>query len=136
MSRRRLAKEATLYGIFGVLTTVVNLATYHGALWAGMSYGYANGVAFVLAISFAYITNKLWVFQSQTEDLKSLLSEIGKFLMARLGTFVFEMAGLWLMIDGLGWNEWLPKYVMTVLVILLNYVLSKWLVFKKNKDIR
>ncbi len=131
MSKKRLAKEATLYGIFGVLTTVVNLATYHLALSAGMSYGYANGVAFILAIAFAYVTNKIWVFQSHTDSLERLLKEIGKFIAARLGTFVFEMVGLWLMIDGLGWNEWLPKYLMTILVILLNYFLSKWMVFKK-----
>lgn len=132
MSRKRLAKEATLYGVFGVLTTVVNLLAYHGAIWMGMAYGYANAIAFILAITFAYITNKIWVFESQTKTLKSLFLEIGKFLIARLGTFVFEMAGLWLMIDGLGWNKWAPKYLMTILVILLNYVLSKWMVFKKS----
>lgn len=134
MSRRRLAKEATLYGIFGVLTTVVNLAAYHGAIWLGLPYGIANGIAFVLAIAFAYVTNKIWVFESQTKTLRSFAEEIGKFLMARLGTFVFEMAGLWLMIDGLGWNEWIPKYLMTILVIVLNYVLSKWMVFKKTNS--
>lgn len=132
MSRKRLAKEATLYGIFGVLTTVVNLMVYHGAIWLGMAYGVANGIAFILAIAFAYLTNKIWVFESRTYTFASFLKEIGKFLMARLGTFVFEMAGLWLMIDGLGFNQWIPKYFMTLLVIVLNYVLSKWMVFKKS----
>ncbi len=131
MSRKRLAKEATLYGVFGVMTTLVNLAVYHTALWMGMTYGYANGIAFIMAILFAYVTNKIWVFKSTTADWKSLVEEVGKFLFARLGTFAFEMAGLWIFIDGLGWGELIPKYLMTVLVIILNYVLSKWMVFKK-----
>lgn len=133
MSRKRLAKEATLYGVFGVLTTVVNLAAYHSAIWFRLPYGYANAVAFILAIVFAYVTNKRWVFESQTKTLRSFVEEVVKFLMARLGTFVFEMAGLWLMIDGLGFNEWVPKYLMTLLVIVLNYILSKWMVFKKRE---
>lgn len=130
MSRTRLAKEAALYGVFGVLTTVVNLAVYHLALLAGVSYGYANGLAFVAAIIFAYVTNKRWVFESRQETLKGVLVEAIKFFSSRLGTFLFEMAGLWLLIDGMGFNEILPKYLMTVMVIVLNYVLSKWLVFK------
>ena len=132
MSRKRLAKEATLYGIFGVMTTLVNLGVYNTALWMGMSYGYANSVAFGLAILFAYVTNKAWVFESRTHNWKSLIEEMMKFLVARLGTFLLEMAGLWLMIDGMGWGERVPKYLMTFLVIVLNYILSKSMVFKKK----
>lgn len=130
MSRSRLAKEAALYGVFGVLTTVVNLAVYHLALMADVAYGYANGLAFVAAIIFAYVTNKRWVFESCQETFTGVMVEAIKFFSSRLGTFLFEMAGLWLLIDGMGFSEILPKYLMTGMVIVLNYVLSKWLVFK------
>lgn len=128
------AREAVLYGIFGLLTTVVNLMVYQGALWAGMAYGYANGLAFVLAILFAYVTNKRVVFQSHRLSLEGLVTEFVKFLSARLGTFLVEMLGLWVFIELMGFDELIPKYVLTVLVIVLNYFLSKWVVFAKEKE--
>ena len=124
------AKEPIMYLIFGVLTTVVNLVVYHFCLWLGMAYGLSNTVAFILSILFAYVTNKTMVFESRQGHFAGLLSEFFKFLAARLGTFAMEMAGLWLMIDLMGFDDKLPKYLMTVLVIVLNYFLSKWVVFK------
>ena len=124
------AKEPVLYIIFGVLTTVVNLAVYHACLWLGMAYGLANTLAFIVAILFAYVTNKTLVFESRQAHVRGLLTEFFKFMMARLGTFAVEMIGLWLMIDLLGFGDMLPKYLLTVLVIVLNYFLSKWVVFK------
>ena len=128
-AEKKQSREALLYIIFGVLTTVVNLAAYQLALLAGMTYAYANGLAFVLAILFAYVTNKQVVFQSRQTGLAGLLKEFMKFVSARLGTFLVEMAGLWIFIDLMGFDQLLPKYLMTVIVVVLNYFLSKWIIF-------
>jgi putative flippase GtrA len=128
---KKRAKEPILYVVFGVLTTLVNLLVYHLALGLGLSYAIGNTVAFVVSILFAYVTNKIVVFESKHSGFTALVSEFAKFIAARLSTFVMEMVGLWVFIDWLGFDEWLPKYIMTVLVIVLNYFLSKWVVFKK-----
>ncbi len=124
-------KEPILYIIFGVLTTIVNIAVYQLCLWVSLAYGTANTIAFVISILFAYVTNKNIVFESKQLHVTGLVWEFIKFMAARLGTFAVEMAGLWLLIDQLAFDKILPKYFMTVVVIVLNYFLSKWVIFKK-----
>ncbi len=126
-------KEAILYIVFGLLTTLVNLLIYQVGLLAQLDYAYANTIAFVISIIFAYVTNKIIVFKSKQEALTGLLVEFMKFIASRLGTFFLEMLGLWILIDIIGLDEVMPKYLMTAVVIVLNYFLSKWLVFKKAK---
>lgn len=126
-------KEAILYIIFGLMTTLVNLLAYQIGLWAQLDYAYANTIAFVISIIFAYITNKIIVFKSKQEVFRGLFFEFMKFIASRLGTFFLEMLGLWILIEHIGLNEVIPKYLMTALVIVLNYFMSKWLVFKKPK---
>lgn len=123
-------KELSAYGIFGVLTTLVNLAVYNLAMWAGLSYGLANAAAFILSVLFAFFTNRSYVFLSQRIGIKAILLEMCHFIAARLLTFVIETMGLWLMIDWMGMGTSLPKYLMTVVVIVLNYIISKRVVFK------
>lgn len=123
-------KELTAYGIFGVLTTLVNLAVYNLAMWAGLSYGLANTLAFVISVLFAFFTNRSYVFLSQRMGLRAIFLEMCHFFAARMLTFTVETAGLWFMIDWLRMGTSLPKYLMTVVVILLNYIISKRIVFK------
>lgn len=127
------AKEPLVYTVFGVLTTVVNLVAYHIGLWLGLGYGASNAEAFIISILFAYVTNKTMVFESKQTSRKGLVLEFLKFMAARLGTFIVEMIGLWILIDQLGYDKMLPKYAMTVVVIVLNYFLSKWVIFKKTE---
>lgn len=125
-------REPILYIIFGGLTTVVNLLIYQSAVALGIPYGLANGIAFVMAVLFAYYTNKHFVFESQAKGISEQFSEMAKFFISRLGTFFVETAGLWIMIEWMNMNTTVPKYLMTVVVVLLNYFLSKWVIFRKT----
>lgn len=126
-------KELAAYGVFGVLTTVVNIAVYRFCLIGEMPYGAANTVAFVASVLFAFFTNKHYVFKSHQVQFKILLSEMIRFFVARLGTFAVETLGLWVMISGMHMDKTVPKYAMTVIVIVLNYFLSKKMVFNQKK---
>lgn len=125
------AKEVSMYLVFGVLTTLINLATYSVLVKVGVHYGIATSIAFVLAVFFAYETNKRFVFDSVKTTKGEESRQIAAFFSSRIATFGMETAGLVLLIEVVGVGEQLSKYVMTAVVVVLNYVLSKHLVFKK-----
>lgn len=125
------AKEVSMYLVFGVLTTLINLATYSVLVMLGVHYGIATSIAFVLAVFFAYETNKRFVFNSVKATHQEESRQIAAFFSSRVATFGVETAGLVLLIEVLGAGEQLSKYLMTAVVVVLNYVLSKHLVFKK-----
>lgn len=127
-------KQPILYMVFGGLTTVVNLLIYQLAISLKTPYTVANGLAFIAAVLFAYVTNKHFVFESHARKFAELLREICKFFTARIGTFFIETLGLWFMIDLLGMDTSIPKYIMTVAVVVLNYFLSKWYIFKGHQS--
>lgn len=138
-------KETITYVIFGVLTTVVNYVIFGvGIEKFGEDYHLLiNAVAFVLSAAFAYVTNKLFVFESKSWALKVIAKEIPSFFSARLASFFFEEAGLLLFVDILKVGEkeifgisgvMIVKLVLAVIVVIVNYVLSKFLIFKKKKD--
>lgn len=127
-------REVLLYLIFGVLTTVVNYVVYlplhsAGALFASV----ANVIAWVVAVIFAYLTNKPFVFDSKDWSWKTVLPEFTKFVGARMGSLVVETLILLLCVDILSWNGVIMKLVTSVLVVVLNYISSKFLVFKKDR---
>lgn len=132
-------REPVNYLIFGGLTTLVSLGTY--ALFVevcGMGVMAGKALSWVCAVTFAFITNKLWVFFSADTDGKTLLAEAVKFFGSRAATGVVELVGLpLLMRAGLdqplfGVEGFAANLVVTVVVIVLNYVLSKFLVFRKK----
>ncbi|MDK9711868.1 GtrA family protein [Acidaminobacter sp.] len=125
------AKEVSMYLVFGVLTTLINLATYSVLVMLGIHYGIATSAAFVLAVFFAYETNKRFVFDSVKATAREESRQIAAFFSSRVATFGVETAGLVLLIEVFGAGEQLSKYLMTAVVVVLNYVLSKHLVFKK-----
>jgi putative flippase GtrA len=129
---RHIAKEVSMYLVFGALTTAINLAAYSLLVVAGLHYGIATTIAFILAVLFAYETNKRFVFDSKKDSAREETRQVASFFGSRLATFGVETAGLVALIEGLGAGEQLSKYVMTVLVVILNYVLSKHFVFKKQ----
>lgn len=133
-------KEMIMYLIFGVGTTVVNWITYTiVAKTIGINLTIANCIAWVVAVAFAYVTNKIWVFESKSWAPSVLCKEIGLFLGARIFSGIFEI-GLFPVLMFLGLNQaifgvegMVAKVLISVLVIILNYVFSKLLVFKKKK---
>ena len=121
------------YLFFGVLTTVVNYVVYlpcYNIL--GLSAVVSNGIAWVVAVAFAYLTNKPFVFRSNDWSAKTVLPELSKFVGCRVGSGLAESVILLIAVDMLGWNGNLWKLLTNVLVVILNYIGSKLLVFKNK----
>lgn len=120
------------YLFFGVLTTVVNYVVYLPCYnLLGLSAAVSNAIAWVFAVAFAYLTNKPFVFKSHDWSMKTVLPELTKFVACRVGSGVMETAFLLVTVDWLGWDGNVMKLITSVLVVVLNYVGSKLLVFKK-----
>ena len=125
-------KEILLYLIFGVLTTVVNYLVYLPCYnLLGLSAAVSNVIAWAVAVLFAYVTNKPFVFRSHDWSLQTVIPEFAKFVGCRVASGGAETLILLLTVDILGWNGNLWKLVVSVLVVIANYFGSKLLVFKK-----
>ena len=125
--------DIVVYLFFGVLTTVVNYLVYLPCFnWLGLSAPFSNGVAWVVAVAFAYLTNKPWVFKSRDWSAKTVVPELGKFVTCRLGSGLLETGILLVTVDMLHWNGNVMKLIVSVLVVIWNYVASKLLVFRNN----
>ena len=128
--KKILNKETFLYLIFGILTTIVNIVSFF--LFNKLfNYKLSNIIAFILAIVFAYITNKKYVFESKKEEKTEIIKEFIFFIGSRLFTFVLDMILMVLFIEALFMNVLISKIIANIFVIILNYILSKKLVFKK-----
>ena len=126
-------KSFLMYGIFGVLTTVVNLVVYNLCYYrAGINNTISNVIAWILAVAFAYITNKIWVFDSKSWKISVLRREVTAFVSCRLATGVMDLVIMYVCVDVLGWHAMLMKLASNVLVIILNYIFSKLIIFKKR----
>ena len=120
------------YLFFGGLTTVVNYLVYLPCFnLLHLSGAVSNAIAWVAAVAFAFLTNKPFVFKSHDWSLKVVLPELGKFLGCRIGSGVLETAIIFAFVDMLHWDGNLMKLATSVLVVVLNYFGSKFLVFKK-----
>ena len=120
------------YLFFGVLTTAVNYLVYLPCYnWLHLSASISNVIAWVVAVAFAYVTNKPFVFKSHDWSWKTVGPELTKFVGCRIGSGLLETAILFVTVDWLAWNGNVWKLVTSVLVVLLNYVASKLLVFRK-----
>lgn len=133
MIKKLCNRETILYLVFGVLTTVVNYVVYYPCRMLGLHYQLCNVLSWMAAVAFAYITNKLFVFESRSFSPTVLLREIVLFAGARIFSLLCEMALMWLGVDLLHIHDFLMKLIAAVLVIILNYVFSKLFVFKKKE---
>lgn len=131
-----LSREVIMYIIFGVLTTFVNLIISFvlvGALKIDGSIASAIGI--ISSILFAYFTNRRWVFNSQAKGLKERLNEFWKFIAGRLVTMVIEQGGVMILYGALNMPFTPVKLSLTIIVIILNYIFSKFFAFKtKNEE--
>lgn len=140
-------KEIINYIIFGVLTTVVNFAVFwlFNRLLGKNFYLLSNVIAWIAAVAFAYVTNRIWVFESKVTTVKGILLEVSEFFLARLFSLVVEEAGLLILVDLLKFKvlsfdlfsfnitgEMLAKVILAVVVVILNYIFSKFIIFKKQ----
>ena len=121
------------YLFFGVLTTVVNYVIYLPCYnWLHLSASLSNVIAWVGAVVFAYLTNKPFVFKSHDWSLQTVIPELTKFVGCRIGSGLLETAIIFVTVDLLKWDGNIWKLITSVLVVILNYVGSKLLVFKKK----
>ena len=146
--KKLLNRETILYIVFGVATTVVNYIVFHllyNMLWQQENSLTANAAAFVAAVIFAFVVNKIFVFESKSWSAATLKREVPSFLAGRIGSFGIEEAGLFLAekvfkLGGVvaitvGGTEldWITviKVALAFVVVALNYVFCKLFVFKK-----
>ena len=132
--KKPLAREMTMYIIFGVLTTIVGFGSYAFFIRIGLEVFPANTLSHLLGILFAYVTNKIWVFQALDFSAKELFKEFFKFLSSRIASFVLETIFLVLLVDVFHYDPIWSKIATTVLVVILNYLLSKIIVFRKRDE--
>ena len=134
-------KSIILYIIFGGLTTVVDWSVsftlYY--LWGDaieatpwLIHG-ANVIAWVAAVAFAYVTNRIWVFESKRRGFVPIVGEIAAFAGGRVFTLLLQEVLMAIFFTWLGFNEYVVKIVAAVLVVILNYFISKIFVFRKKK---
>lgn len=135
-------REVLMYLFFGVMTTVVSFVT------AGISKHLlekadlgkdavsivSTVISWICAVTFAYVTNRIWVFDSKVKGKKGILAEMVSFYGGRLFTLFVEMVMMELGYSVIGINYWVTKIVANVVVLILNYVISKLFVFKKKAD--
>lgn len=128
-------KEVINYLVFGGLSTVVNFASYYiAAKLIGIDEVVSSGISWFCAVLFAYITNKLFVFESKAEGKKGILKEMTSFFLARIVSGILCDVGTFaLMVRVLQINDIVSKLVTQVMVIIVNYVFSKFFIFKKKK---
>ena len=127
-------KELVLYVVFGVLTTVVSYVSY----WIftdflHIPYMVSTALSWVLSVTFAYVTNRKWVFESRAHGFVPILTEAAKFFASRIASGFMEMGMMFIGVDLLHVNDKIVKLVANVFVILANYILSKLVVFRKKK---
>lgn len=121
------------YLFFGVLTTVVNYAVYLPVYnLVGLSASVSNMIAWVAAVAFAFLTNKPFVFKSHDWSKETVIPELTKFVSCRIASGAMETVILLVAVDILGWNGNIWKLLTQVMVVVLNYVFSKLIVFRKK----
>ena len=145
-------REVLSYLLFGALTTVVALVTFwlpdklfdlvgyqgvvHYATGSEKNFAYieANVISWICAVSFAFVTNKRFVFESKATDKKTVLRELTTFAGGRLATLLVDTGLMMLFVSVLSMQEMIAKIIVQVVVIVLNYFISKWIVFRKPSD--
>ena len=120
--------ELIAYIIFGILTTVVDWIVYYILSNLGVNYIINSIISWTVAVLFAFITNKLFVFDSKR--LKNIFRELVLFVLSRLSTLVINLAGMHVLISLLKLNEFISKAILSILVVILNYIFSKLFIFK------
>lgn len=122
------------YLFFGVVTTIINYLVYFPCHnWLHLSGSVSNIIAWAVAMLAAYLTNKPFVFKSHDWSMKTVIPEFAKFLACRIGSGAAETLIILVTVDCLQWNGNVMKLITSVLVVILNYIASKLLVFAKKK---
>ena len=125
-------RSTILYLFFGAVTTCVNYAVYFPLYnLAKLTATASNVIAWAVAVIFAYITSKLFVFENKGWNRSCMLPEFARFVGSRVISGAVETGSIFLTVDVLCWNGNLMKILLAIFVIVFNYIASRWFVFKK-----
>ncbi|HEY5561712.1 MAG TPA: GtrA family protein [Clostridiaceae bacterium] len=126
-------KQQIMYLIFGGLTTIVNIIIY-SVFTRVFSFGTieSNVIAWVASVLFAYITNKLFVFHSKSLNMLTIVKELTAFISCRLFSGIMDMSIMFIFVNLLDFNDIVIKIISNIFVIIVNYFLSKLVIFKNN----
>ncbi len=127
-------ESALLYIFFGALTTLVSIGTQYIAYAVGLGTVASTAVSWICAVLFAFFTNKVFVFGSKSFEKKLFLRELFSFVGARLFSFLLELGFMLVTVDVLSLNKFVMKLIAQVFVLVLNYIFSRFLIFKKKKN--
>ena len=126
-------KEIINYLIFGVLTTLVNFVVYILlARFIHVNETISNAIAWIISVLFAYITNKIYVFNSKEKERKKIIKEITAFFGCRAFSGILDIGLFYLLVDIIKINDLIAKIFIAIIVVILNYIFSKVLIFKNN----
>lgn len=131
--KKLYASSVVRYVFFGGCTTLVNLISFYVLRKLRVGLNIANVISIILAILFAYVVNSRFVFQDKCQTLADHIWPFCKFISARLMTMVIEVGGVWLLVAKLGMNDMVGKFATQFIVLILNYVFSKFFVFTTGK---
>ena len=131
--KKLYASSVVRYVFFGGCTTLVNLISFYVLRKLRVGLNIANVISIILAILFAYVVNSRFVFQDKCQTLADHIRPFCKFISARLMTMVIEVGGVWLLVAKLGMNDMVGKFSTQFIVLILNYVFSKFFVFTTGK---
>lgn len=131
--KKLYGNDVIRYVFFGGCTTLVNLVSFYILRKLQLPLTAANMISIILAILFAYVVNSRYVFQDKAETVKEYLQSFGKFISARLVTMVIEIGGVWLLVEAMGMADMIGKFFTQFIVLVLNYIFSKFFVFTTGK---
>ncbi len=127
---KKITREIFLYVFFGALTTLINIVAYSLLYYNfSVSNTLSTIIAWMLSVIFAYVTNRIWVFESESKDK---IKEAGEFFLARISTGLLDLLVMYIFVELLCFEGGIIKIISNVIVIVLNYLLSKLFVFKKS----
>lgn len=129
MIKKILNKETILYLIFGFCTTILNIIVYKGLTLLSIDYLVSTILAWFISVIFAFITNKVFVFENHN---KKFLSLFAQFFSSRILTGGLDVFIMFISVDILCFNDFIVKIISNILIIIINYLLSKIFIFKKD----
>lgn len=127
-------KEQILYIVFGVLTTAINIVAFFVcSRLINLGLIPSNVIAWILSVLFAFVTNKIYVFNSKNYNFSVVLRELIDFTISRGATGILDLVLMYLFVSVIGIEDMISKIIINIIVIVLNYILSKLYVFKNKK---
>ncbi len=126
-------ESAVLYLFFGAVTTAVSIGTQYLSIYLGAGTKLATTISWVCSVTVAFFTNKVWVFRSGSFEKKLFLREAAQYYGARLVSYFLELGFMILTVDVLLLNPYAMKLIAQIFVLTVNYLFSRFVIFRKNK---